>query len=53
MDSGPIFELIRDFDDDELLERLRAMEGQVRPDPLEGMVSLRRIRSGSTNAIPS
>ena len=34
MDLGPIFDLIADLPDDELLQRLRAMEGQLRPAPL-------------------
>lgn len=39
MDFGPIFELIADFDDSDLMERLRAMEGQLRPEPFSRLVS--------------
>ncbi len=40
MDSGPIFELIAGYDDTELLERLRAMEKQLRPVPLARLAAV-------------
>lgn len=40
MDFGPLFELIVNFEDEELLERLRVMEKQLQPVPLTRLTTV-------------
>ena len=40
VDLGPLFDMISDFDDDDLLQRIRAMAKQLPGDPLSRLADL-------------